>query len=84
MTHQEHIITGQSSVQVAVNKAAMDHLSETVPTYLPEITLLNFLLECKALLDLRKYMNMCFTIDTRKSYQGKQTIYLPCLSISST
>jgi hypothetical protein len=76
-----HIINGKNSVQVAVN-TAMDNFPETVPTHLPETALLNYLLQCKALLDLRKYMNMYFTIVSRKSYEGKQTISLPSLSIS--
>ncbi|KDR23565.1 testis-expressed protein 47-like isoform X2 [Zootermopsis nevadensis] len=56
----------QSMVNV---NTAIDHLSQTVPTYLPEIDLLTFLLGSKVLLDLRKYMNIYFIIVTRKSYQ---------------
>jgi hypothetical protein len=52
----------------------MDHLSETVPTLLPESMLLDFLLQCSALTDLRKYMDMCDTISTGESYEGKPTI----------
>ncbi|XP_069692566.1 testis-expressed protein 47-like isoform X2 [Periplaneta americana] len=47
---------------------ALDHLSETVPTLLPEFGLLKFLQHCKNLLDLREYLNVYLNGCTRKSY----------------
>ncbi|XP_023713042.1 testis-expressed protein 47 [Cryptotermes secundus] len=50
-------------------KTVIDRLSETVPTCLPESVLLNFVLQCKSLPNLRKYMNAHCTISTSESYQ---------------
>ena len=58
----------------------MDHLSEKMPTHLPDTVLLNLLLQCKALLDLQKYMNMHLTMSQVKYYHGKYTMhFLLCL-----
>jgi hypothetical protein len=70
----------QNYVQVVLN-TAMDHLLEKVPTQLPDITLLNFLLQCKALLDLQKYMNMHLTMSQVKYYHGKYTMYFLFMSV---
>jgi hypothetical protein len=70
----------QNYVQVVPN-TAMDNLSEKVQTHLPETVLINFLLQCKELLDLQKYMNMHFTMSKVNHYHGKQTMYFLFVSV---
>ncbi|PNF28235.1 hypothetical protein B7P43_G07538 [Cryptotermes secundus] len=60
-------------------KTVIDRLSETVPTCLPESVLLNFVLQCKSLPNLRKYMNAHCTISTSESYQGKYSTVSACI-----
>lgn len=67
-------------MQVVLN-TMMDHLLEKVPTHLPDIVLLNLLLQCKALLDLQKYMNMHLTMSQLKYYHGKYTMHFLFVSV---
>jgi len=66
-------------MQVVLN-TTMDNLLEKVPNHLPDIVLLNLLLQCKALLDLQKYMNMYLTMSQVKYYHCKYT--MPILFVS--
>ena len=73
-------ISMSGCTQVVLN-TTMDHLLEKVPTHLPDIVLLNLLLQCKALLDLQKYTNMHLTMSHIKYYHGKYTMHFLFVSV---
>jgi len=52
-----------------------------VHTHLPDIVLLNLLLQCKALLDLQKYTNMHITMSQVKYYHGRYTMHILFVSV---
>jgi len=73
-------VTMSDCMQVGQN-TMMDHLVEKVPTHLPDTVLLNLLLQCKALLDLQKYMNMHLTMSQVKYYHGKYITHFLFVSV---